>query len=319
MGSYAIFNYQFAKIVEKTSEGELFPSSGKLLSADEAFQKRQELFDDVLEKDFWKKRVIKFRGKYDGEKEYIHRYLIPPTDHLYVMRVANRHTTTIVTEELKEKREPDYQNCVVIIDNRPGIQRVLIEAKKAAFQNVKQVASILEFTFTEVLGRYRLCLKLMRLQDPSDFWNIVNDKRRYPDGFYKIQFYLPYLNLERLRKVFDKVLVASREVFDSDMEWSYKAQRGGELHLDDKNPYQTELIDWMMGQVGSENIKLFANAQKRKAIIVGKDSFLSVTISDKTLRRLIEDSVSNDLFSSSSLNDIKTKTKTGIDLKVATE
>jgi hypothetical protein len=313
MASFAIFNYQFAKIIKRAEEGRLFPDDGLDPSADETFPKRQEILDDIINKDFLKEQKITFVSKFSGEKEYIHRHIISPTDGISIMRIANKRTTTIVTEDWKEKHEDDYPNCIVIIDNRPGIQRILIENKKTAFQDVKQLAQILNYTFNMMLYRYNLTIELMHLQDPRVFWDFVNDKRSYPDGFYKITFKLPHLNLERLKKVFDKVLIMSREVFDSDLEWSYKAQRGGELPFDKENKYQNALIEFMMGEVGSENIKLFSNSAKQKAIIVGKESFLAVGISDKTIRRLTEDAVGGDLFGSKALDEIKAKTKTGID------
>lgn len=313
MSSYAIFNYQFAKIFRRNEEGMLFPDDDNGMDAEEAFPQRQEILGGIFAKDFQKSEKFAFQSSYSREKVYIHRYVMPPTDSIIIFRIANKHTTTIVTEELKEKQEEDYQNCIVIIDNRPGIQRILIENKKSAFQSVKQVARILEYSLNEMLYRYHLRVELMHLQDPRAFWQLVNDKRNYPEGFYKITFHLPHLNLERLRKVFDRVLVMSREVFDSDLEWSYKASQGGALPLDEKNPYQKELIEWMMGEIGSENIKLYSNAQKRKAIIVGRDSFLAIGISDTLIQRLTEEAVNGDLFGSKALDEIKLKTKTGID------
>ncbi len=313
MSSYAIFNYQFGKIMRRAEERSLFPTVGDEMDADEAFPQRQEILDKIIDQDFQKERVIVFSSKRSPDKEYIHRYVIKPTDHITLMRIANQRTTTIVTEELKEKAEPDYQNCIVIIDNRPGIQRILIENKKVAFQDVKQVAGILEYTLNQLLYRFHLHIELMHLQDPRAFWQLVNDKKSYPDGFYKITFHLPHLNLERLRKVFDRVLVMSREVFDSDLEWSYKANKNGALPLDENNRLQRELIDYMMSQVGDNNIKIYANVQKRKAIIVGKNSFIAIGISDTLIRKLTEKSLNGDLFGSSALDEIKLKTITGID------
>ncbi len=315
MASFAVFNFQFAKIIKQEREGSLFPALGNEMTAEEAFSQRQEILNKIIDEDYYSVNKIRFMSKRSGDKEYIHRYVIPPSDDISVMRIANKRVTTIVRADLEEVYEDDYPNCIVIIDNRPGIQRILIENKKSAFQDVKQVAGILKWTLDDVLAKYGLLIELMHLQDPTRFWNLVNDRRSYPDGFYKITFHLPHLNLERLKKVFDKVLVMSREVFDSDLEWSYKANQGGKLTLDEKNEYQKALIDWMMGEVGSENIKLYSNADKKKAIIVGKDSFFAVGISDKVIKRLAEETVKGDLFSSNSALDvIKTKTKTGIDL-----
>ena len=314
MASFAVFNYQFGKIIKQGEEARLFPDHYYEMAAEESFPQRQNILNAIIDEDFSKERKIVFTSKYGGDKEYIHRYVIPPTDGITIMRVANKRVTTIVTQELKEVQADDYPNCIVIIDNRPGVQRILIENKKTAFQDVKQVAGILQWTLNGILPKYSLMIELMHLQDPTAFWNLVNDHQSYPDGFYKITFHLPHLNLERLKKVFDKVLIMSREVFDSDLEWSYKANQGGELALDEKNEYQKALIDWMMGEVGSENIKLYSNADKRKAIIVGKDSFLAVGISDKVIKRLAEDAINGDLFNSGGALDIvKSKTKTGID------
>ena len=316
MASFAVFNYQFGKIIKRNKEGDLFPDEQLRMAAEEAFPQRQDILQRIIEDDYNKERVISFKSKRSLDKEYIHRYVIPPTDGITIMRIANKRVTTIVKEDLKEVHEDDYPNCIVIIDNRPGVQRILIENKKAAFQDVKQVSGIIEWTLNDILSSYGLYIELMHLQDPTAFWRLANDRRNYPEGFYKITFHLPHLNLERLKKVFDKVLIMSREVFDSDLEWSYKANQGGQLALDEKNEYQKELIDWMMGEVGSDNIKLYSNADKRKAIIVGRDSFMAVGISDKVIKRLAEDAVNQELFEpSGALDIIKTKTKTGIDPK----
>ena len=313
MSSYAVFNYQFAKIIKRTEEMSLFSNVEMEMGVEEAFPIRQEILDKIISQDFQQIRKIQFHNQYD--KEYLHRHIIPPTDGITIIRLANRRSTTIVTKELKERVEDDYQNSIVIIDNRPGIQRILIENKKTAFNSVKQVERILQHTLNGILRRYSLHIELMHLQDPRAFWSLANDRRSYPNGFYKITFHLPHLNLERLRKVFDKVLVMSREVFDSDLEWSYKAQRGGELCLEEKNPYQKGLIEWMMQEVGDENIKLYSNDDKRKAIIVGRDSFFTVGVSESTIKRLAEEAVNRELFGSPALEEIKLKAETGIDPK----
>ena len=314
MASFAVFNYQFAKIIKFGEEGSLFPPDDLEMRAEEAFSQKQDILNRIIDEDYQGKRKIKFMSNNSGEKEYIHRYIIPPTDDITMMRIANKRVTTIVRADLKEVQEDDYPNCIVIIDNRPGIQRILIENKKTAFQDVKQLARIIKWTLDDILVRYSLKIELMHLQDPRVFWTLVNDKRNYPDGFYKITFHLPHLNLERLKKIFDNVLVMSRKVFDSDLEWSYKANQGGALALDEKNEFQKELIEWMMSDVGSENIKLYSNADKRKAIIVGRDSFMAVGISDRVIKKLTEEITSGHLFKNEGAFEyIKGKTKTGID------
>lgn len=315
MPTFAIYNYQFAKIIKRAKEQRLFGNDVLEMDAEEAFPQRQQIFGALLENDYKGEQEIckiKFiNGRSD--KEFIHRHLMPPTDDIIVMRVANVRTATYVNKEFSEKRVDDYQNCIVIIDNRPGIQRILIENRKRAFQDVKQVANILVYTFDILLKRFSLKIELMHLQESKKFWQYVDDRRSYPTGFYRVSFHLPHLNLERLRKVYDSVLNQSRESFNSDLDWSFKANEGGQIHFDKKDERQKVLIEYMMEDVGSNNIKLYPNHNKRKAIIVGKDSFAAIGINESTIKRLEEDVRAGDLFGSAALNDIKIKTKTGID------
>lgn len=315
MSSFAIYNYQFARIIRRTREQRLFGKDTLEMEADEAFPQRQQLLSTLLTDDYKGEQEtckIKFiNGRSD--KEFIHRHLMPPTDDIVVMRVANVRTATYVNKDFNEDHVEDYQNCLVIIDNRPGIQRILIENKKRAFQDVKQVANILAFTFNLMLQRFSLKIELMHLQESKKFWQYVEDRRSFPTGFYRVSFHLPHLNLERLRKVYDSVLNQSRESFNSDLDWSFKANDGGQIHFDQKDERQRTLISYMMEDVGSNNIKLYPNQNKRKAIIVGKDSFAAIGISESVIKRLEEDVRSGDLFGSAALNEIKIKTKTGID------
>ena len=315
MSSFAIYNYQFAKIIRRAREQRLFGKDALEMEANEAFPLRQQLLSTLLADDYKGEQEIckiKFiNGRSD--KEFIHRHLMPPTDDIVVMRVANVRTATYVNKDFNENHVEDYQNCLVIIDNRPGIQRILIENKKRAFQDVKQVANILAFTFNQLLKRFSLKIELMHLQESKKFWQYVEDRRSFPTGFYRVSFHLPHLNLERLRKVYDSVLNQSRESFNSDLDWSFKANDGGQIHFDQKDERQRTLIAYMMEDVGSNNIKLFPNQNKRKAIIVGKDSFAAIGISESVIKRLEEDVRSGNLFGSAALNEIKIKTKTGID------
>ena len=316
MSSFAIYNYQFAKIIRQAKEQYLFDNGPVEMDAEESFPQRQQIFGAMLDNDYKGEQEISKIKFINGrsDKEFIHRHLIPPTDDIIVMRVANVRTATYVNKDFNEDHVDDYQNCIVIIDNRPGIQRILIENRKRAFQDVKQVANIMAFTFNQLLKRFSLKIELMHLQESKKFWQYVEDRRSYPTGFYRISFHLPHLNLERLRKVYDSVLHQSRESFNSDLDWSFKANEGGQIHFDKNDERQRTLIEYMMEDVGSNNIKLYPNQNKRKAIIVGKDSFAAIGISETIIKRLEEDVRKGELFKSKALDEIKIKTKTRIDL-----
>lgn len=314
MANFAIFNYQFDKIIKHSRQIELEGLESVVMTADEAFSQKQSIFGEMLRKDFKKAEatdIIHFRNGL-GFKEFIHRHLMPPTDDIVIMRIANRKTQTIVDANLKEKQVEDYQNCIVMIDNRPGIQRILIESKKKAFVDVKQVARILTYTFNSLLSRYSLKIRLDHLKDDRAFWNYVNDQRLYPNGFYKISFRLPYPNLERLKTVYDRLFNRARESFDTRIDMDFVAQDGGRVRLDEDDTYQKETIEWLMKDAGAD-IKLYSNDSKKSAIVVGRDSYRVVTVSSSTIQRVTEDAVNGDLFGSPALDEVKQKTKTGID------
>ena len=313
MATFAIFNYQFDKIMEHARQGELKGMETVLMPADEAFPQKQKIFGEMLNKDFKKEKsidVIHFTNGH-GPKEYVHRHLIPPTDDIVIMRVANRKTQTIVDENLREKQVDDYQNCIVMIDNRPGIQRMLIENKKVAFRDVKSLANILEYTFNRLLRPYSLVISLDHLQNSRQFWQYAKDRHSYPKGFYRISFKLPYPNLERLRKVYDRLFSQAQKSFDSRLNMDF-INPEGKVRLDENDPYQKEAIKWFMEEAGG-NVTLYSNLAKKTPIHVGENSYRAITVSNTIIQKVTEDAVNNDLFGSSALDEVKRKLKTGIE------
>ena len=313
MSTFAIFNYQFDKIMEHARQGELKGMETVLMSADEAFPQKQKIFGEMLNKDFKKEKtvdVIHFTNG-QGPKEYIHRHLMPPTDDIVIMRVANRKTQTIVDENLREKQVDDYQNCIVMIDNRPGIQRMLIENKKVAFRDVKSLANILEYTFNRLLRPYSLVISLDHLQNSRQFWQYAKDRHSYPKGFYRISFKLPYPNLERLRKVYDRLFSNAQKSFDSRLNMDF-INPEGKVRLDENDPYQKEAIKWFMEEAGGD-VTLYSNLAKKTPIHVGENSYRAITVSNTIIQKVTEDAVNNDLFGSSALDEVKRKLKTGIE------
>ena len=314
MGAYAIFNYQFDKILEHSRQYKLEGIDTVVMSAEEAFPKRQEIFGAMLEKDYAKvtsNDVIHFKNA-QGLKEYIHRHLMKPTDDIVIMRVANTKPRTFTDSDWKVKRIEDFQNCIVIIDNRPGIQRILIENKKTAFRDVKQVERIMEHTFNKLLCRYSLKIRLEHLQDKRIFWQYAYDTLSYPKGFHRVSIRLPYPNLERLKKVYNRLFNQARESFDSRIDLDFVAPEGGQIRLNQNDSYQSELIGWLMEEAGAD-VKMFSNLAKKSPIHVGKNSYRVVSISDTTISRISEESHNGDLFGSSALDEVKSKLKTGID------
>ena len=310
MASFVLFNYQFSRIDGYRKDQYFDPSfSPILMDSEESFPQRQEILDKLFLDDFDKKNEITF---FRRNKIHVHKHLMRPTDHIIVFRLANKRVMTRTTEDLKKVEMDDYPYCHVIIDNRPGIQRMALEIKKKAFQDVKTMANIISETLNKYLNPYSLGIELFHLQDSRTFWTYVNDNINYYQGFYRVHFSLPYLNLERLQKTYNRLLTESRKMFDAKLDWDFTANEGGKLNLDEKDERQNELIKWMMEDVGGENIKLYPNDNRRRAIIVGKNSYDLIYLSDKTLQDIVIDFINQKFIDSEALNEIKRKMKKNI-------
>ncbi|MBQ6190661.1 MAG: hypothetical protein IJK45_10910 [Bacteroidaceae bacterium] len=318
MAIFVLYNYQFAKI-EEPIEKNLFGESSVEMDAETAFPQKQELLGKLLMDDYSGKRPIRFVGSRGGE--YHHQHVIRPTDDITVMHISRRRTQTLTNINFQKRREEDYPYCTVIIDNRPGIQRIAIQNGTKAFPEVKTLQNILETTLNgqTALRRYSLSLSLAHLQNASKFWEYAKDTRNYAAGFHKVTFHLPYINLERLKKAHQSFLQESRASFDSKLDIELTAPEGGagRVRLDEKDMFQKGLVDYLMEEVGGENIKMYPNSNKTRPIIVGARSYRVIVIPDKTIEDLAKDVKEGNMFGSPALEKVKQETKKFIDPDVA--
>ena len=276
---FAIYNYNFLRIIEPNKQLQLeFPEWQKV-DVEESFENRQQMFGDILQSDYH----TPYQFESARGKQYWHRQVVKPQDEVYVMRVANVTNVTITDEQLKSKDYADYRNCLVIVDNRPGIQRVAIERKTKAFSDTKTVAGILETSRCKLLRQKLLKVKLTAVYGTNVFWTTLND---YPDGFRKVRFHFPPLNLERLTKVMDKYLKTAREDWDSDLDFSFGANEGGVVKIDPDNERQRALVKGASG--GGVWIEMYPKG-KRRPVYCGKNQFVVMNVDSEVFDELVSD------------------------------
>ena len=144
---FAIYNYNFLRIIEPNKQLQMEFPDWQVVDVEESFRNRQQVLGDILQSDYH----TPYQFENAKKKEYWHRQVVKPQDEVYVMRVANVTNVTITDEHLKAKNYADYRNCLVIIDNRHGIQRIAIERKTKAFSDTKTVARIIEASLCKLL------------------------------------------------------------------------------------------------------------------------------------------------------------------------
>lgn len=278
MSKFAIYNYNFLRIIEPNPEYQIEFPGWKNVNVQESFDNRQQLLEEFLLADFKKPFLFENARK----KLFWHKQIVKPQDNVYVMRVANVTDVTITDEHLMSKKYADYRNCLVIIDNRPGIQRIAIERKSKAFSHTKTVANILEASICKYLKEKLLKVKLSAVYSTNAFWTTVHD---HPEGFCKVRFHFPHLNLDRLTKAMDKYLTTARKDWDSDLDFSFGANEGGTVAIDPDNKRQTALIEGASG--AGVFIEMFPKGNKRKALLCGKDQFVVQEIDSEVFNQLV--------------------------------
>ena len=275
--NFAIYNYNFLRIIEPNKQLQMEFPEWQVVDVEESFNNRQFLLGDILLSDY----NTPYQFENAKKKKYWHVQVVKPQDEVYVMRVANVTNVTITDEHLKSKNYADYRNCLVIIDNRPGIQRIAIERKTKAFSDTKTVAGILEASLCKLLRQKLLKVKLTAVYGTNVFWTTLND---YPDGFRKVRFHFPHLNLERLTKVMDKYLKTAREDWDSDLDFSFGANEGGVVKINPNNERQRALVEGASG--GGVWIEMYPKG-KRRPVFCGKNQFVVMGVDSKVFEELV--------------------------------
>ena len=208
MKFFALYNYMFEKCIDTD---DIFNDKERLQEVEENFARRQACFDDVLVDDYTKTQRIHFTNA--RGTQYLHHFLLEPfkEEGVYVLRILKNCRGTRHDENFKSISFDDYRSCIIIIDNRPGVQAIAIENSTSAFQSLKTIENIVERTLSHVMQRrFSLKLSLKNLYNSSRFWNIVQDKKSYPSGFRKVEFTWPKPNLERLAKRFEFIQGSAR-------------------------------------------------------------------------------------------------------------
>lgn len=285
MANFVIYNYQFARIIEPNEQHQIQFPGWETVDVEKSFERRQEILDEVLDHDY--RNTIQFVNKRGWE--YWHKQIVQPQDEVYVMRVANVRNLSITNEQLKEEIVKDYRNCLVIIDNRKGLQRIAIEKKTMVFQKTKTVASILEATLNVLLRRYRLKIIMEAPYPKQVFWQVVKE---HPKGFKKITFHFPHLNLDRLVRVMDGFLTDVRRDWSSDLEFSLRADDGGALDLETNKARKEALVEGASAH-GTSNADgtyiVMYPKDGGKRIFVGKGHYVEKKLDDRVFEKLVGD------------------------------
>lgn len=282
---FALYNYMFEKCIDTD---DIFNDKERLKEVEENFARRQACFDDVLVDDYTKTQRIHFTNA--RGTQYLHHFLLEPfkEEGVYVLRILKNCRGTRHDENFKSISFDDYRSCIIIIDNRPGVQAIAIENSTSAFQSLKTIENIVERTLSHVMQRrFSLKMSLKNLYNSSRFWNIVQDKKSYPSGFRKVEFTWPKPNLERLAKRFE-FIQGLRKSTEGALTLASDAGAGKCVKLDPEDQWTKDIVEAASDIGGEGSISLTPTGSRRK-INVGKDSYRYINFKDATFTNMSPD------------------------------
>ena len=287
MAKFVIYNYRFEPNLKDDLQLQIkFPDYVNI-NAKESFEKRQEIFGNILLDDCCGKdnnKAIDFTYK---RKPYFHEFITQPVDDIFVMRMSNKRTAYLTGRDFVTLAHDNYPYCIVVIDNRPGIQRILIEQKVKAFDSVSTVANIMQTTFNKLLKYWKLTISLDAIYRTSEFKNTV---KLWPNGFRKIILHLPHKNLDRVMDSFEQSLTDVREDWNTAMDISFIAPKGGNVPIDLNNKRQMALMD-LGATIGGSSIEMIPTGKSQPSVWCGKGKFVTEGIDDGIFNDLGKGSV----------------------------
>lgn len=289
MKKFAIYNYQFERITEPDDEVMSKFPEWKYVNPDESFEHRQEIFGSLFPTEA--KLVLPFQ--FDGGKKfYIHKLVIPPTeDGIVVINLSNKKKGHRINENQEKVDYDNYPYIKVIIDNRPGMQRILLEENGTVFREHKTPANILQKTFNKLLARHMLRIELYAQFPEKDFWDEV---KKHPEGFRKVVFHFPKLNLKRLSDVMEEYFTTARQDWDSGLDLAFVAEKGEIVKISEANENQRTLAKCMSltGQPTSKekrkSIEMITAGIVKSHIWIGDKSYAIALIPEDVFTDLVD-------------------------------
>lgn len=261
---FALYRYEFEVMEKKDSSASLFPNQWDNLTPREAFDRKSELLNELIEKDYQQllaeqnkrvaarslpllapigaKSVLPFTNS--RKKPLFHKYSSAPKDGFAILELARLTSVShrpqpFLTNAVKED---DYKSLHIIIDNRGTYQRVAIEIKSSVFKETDIVAESLARALSDAFERYGLLVKVVPIRDDKHFWKVVNDRKQFPFGFKKLCVKFPQINDPKVTEDMRRANMIYREMFHSNLYIIQEPPLGESLHFDENDEKQREYI-----------------------------------------------------------------------------
>lgn len=299
MKKFAILNYQFAPMLEEVEQLELGFPEWDSVDPQVSFENKQQIFGRIFDDDYSGVRPVNIKGY---RRNYQHDHLMMPTDDIIVLRISNKRNTRIYNADFTSRNCEDYPYCLVVFDNRTGVQRMLIEMKTAAFADPNTLIKAMQQTLNKILQHYKLAISLDPIFRVQDFKDTVN---QFSEGFSEVIFCLPHKNLDRVMEDMNLSLYGIRDAWKTEMILAFRAPKGGRVPIDLEDEDQMELVKLACG-IGGATINMNPTGKNRPYIHCGEGHYVTESMENDIFDGLSKDNPAQSMFEEMSpLNRLK--------------
>ncbi len=223
---FDVYTYQFQRINAPAPGTDLFDGEGMRICSDEEWANKQALFGRFFEEDKNKKKPFQVVNA-DGEI-FVHKTHFCNMG-IILLRVEKRKVISWNDIDNLKRQVDTTPASYVLIDNRDGIQRMLIQRTNATWTKTTELMKILCHTFDNLMLQHGMHFVMgdTPVYRYKSVWDVVDAS---PMGISHMEFNFPAPNLGRLANMAD-VLIATRVEAEAAIDTRIVAPEGGAIKL----------------------------------------------------------------------------------------
>ncbi len=278
--TFDVYTYQFQRILSPTqTEGNSAGYNNEYCS-DADWHNKQEIFGNIFKQELKAPQlsIVNEIGESLGHKTYF------ADQGIILMRIAKEKIVEWEDINMQTRKDTIFPANFVLIDNRDGIQRMLIQRSSKTWRKTADLMHILCNALDNAMTPHGMHFVMgdTPVYHYKSVWDVV---KAAPHGISRIEFKFPAPNLGRLANLADALNLV-REETGGGIETQLQAPKNSSLML--KEGGQVDSMIRLSSAEGS--IVRIKRKGERSYIPVGGDSANSVcaAIDDNDVKKLAQ-------------------------------
>ena len=245
---FLVFRYQLLPTRARSGfQSTLFPH---VRSVEDLISRKNEIFATVLKQT----RDFSIRGI-----KLIHKQLAS-SDDVFVYRIATSRNLTRETKDFRKEKVENWPSILVVFDNNPDVQKLLVERNTKVFQLPRTVPNLLSNRLNRGLQQYQLELHIEPIFVRAEFWRLVEEHR---DRIVEAHFELVSPNMANISHVLaDDLKEFAKSTNTAKTELTLQSPKAGRLKLEQTDKNLDSLVDY--ASKGGGNVAVRVKGLRRR-------------------------------------------------------